>query len=62
MQISSNQIEKYQQIYFESFGETIAKDDALKQGLALVRLVKAMAKPVDLKNENNYEYKPAIKK
>jgi hypothetical protein len=40
MRLSEAQIIKYQDIYFAKFGIKIARDDALKQGLALLRLVK----------------------
>jgi hypothetical protein len=45
MRLTGEQIAKYQQIYLETFGESISKEDALIQGMALLRLVKVLAKP-----------------
>lgn len=58
MRLSDRQIKKYQQIYSDAFGETISKNDAITQGLALLRLVKALSQnsnEIAAKNENYNE-------
>ncbi len=37
--LSDKQIEEYQRIYRETFGKDISKDDAIEQGLSLIRLI-----------------------
>ena len=58
MRLSDKQIREYQQIYFDTFGERISMNDAITQGLALMRLVKVLSQyrsEIAVKNENNYE-------
>ena len=38
-ELSDKQIEEYQRIYKERFDEDISKEDAIKEGLSLIRLV-----------------------
>lgn len=45
MQITDEQIAKYQQIYLETYGVPISKKDALVQGLALLRFMKVLTRP-----------------
>lgn len=58
MRLTNEQAAKYQAIYLETFGEPISKEDALVQGLALLRLVKNIS--IQLQNEEN-EYENATK-
>jgi hypothetical protein len=51
MRLTDEQITKYQQIYFDTFGETLSKEDALTQGMALARLVKKLAEKLDINND-----------
>jgi hypothetical protein len=44
MQISDKQIKKFQILYKKKFGEDISKQDALDQGIKLVRLVEVVLK------------------
>lgn len=55
MRLTNEQITKYQSIFMETFGEPISGEDALVQGLALLRLVKNIAQPVRDEKENNNE-------
>ncbi len=59
IRISDTQLAKYQQIYLETFGVPVSKQDALVQGMALVRLVKVLATSPKNEKENNNELKPA---
>lgn len=43
IRLTDAQIGKYQELYLQTFGESISKDEALVQGLALVRLVKTIS-------------------
>jgi hypothetical protein len=59
MRLSDEQIAKYQQIYLDSFGEAVSMEDALVQGMALLRLVKALSSPTnDNVEENDYGKRP----
>lgn len=51
MRLTESQLAGYQDIYFRTFGERISKDDALVQGMALLRVIKVLAKNSD-GNEN----------
>ena len=51
MRLTDSQIAKYQQIYFDTFGETLSKEEALTQGMALARLVKKLAEKFDVNSE-----------
>lgn len=64
MRLTEAQVAKYQQIYLDTFGEKISKEDALKQGMALLRLVKVLSRPITNESymENEYDKKvPAPK-
>jgi len=37
--LTEEQIKEYQRIYKEKFGEDISREDAIKEGLSLIRLV-----------------------
>ena len=52
MKLTDKQITGYQQLYRQTFGESISKDVALIQGLALVRLIKVLSNPIKKENEN----------
>lgn len=49
MRLTDDQITKYQQIYLKTFGESLSQEDALVQGMALLRLVKVLS---SLRNNN----------
>ncbi len=44
MQLSDQQIQKYQMLYKNHFGLEISRKDALEQGLKLINLVRIVAK------------------
>jgi len=55
MRLTDKQIVKYQNIYFETFGKFISKEDALIQGMALLRLIKVLSGYTnDNKKEKDY--------
>lgn len=37
--LTEEQIKEYQRIYKEKFGEDISREDTIKEGLSLIRLV-----------------------
>ena len=51
MRLTNAQIANYQKIYLDTYGEEISREDALTQGMALLRLVKVLSKPLA---EQNY--------
>jgi len=51
MTLSKEQIKKFQEIYFNHFGERINDADAYNQGINLINLVKAVYKQPNLSNE-----------
>lgn len=54
MRLSTQQLLDFRRIYSEVFGCEISEQDAIEQGLALVTLVRAIAKNEnELKNGNN---------
>ncbi len=53
MRLSKQHIAKYQAIYYETFGQNIDNEEAMVQGMALLRLVKVLATTNN--NENNNE-------
>lgn len=56
MRLTDKQIANYQNIYLRTFGKPISKEDALIQGMALLRLVKVLTIPVnDNAKKNDYE-------
>jgi hypothetical protein len=38
-ELSDKQIEEYQRIYKKTYGEDISRDEAIEQGLSLIRLI-----------------------
>jgi len=38
-ELNEEQIKEFQRLYFEKFGEEISKEEAIKEGLSLIRLV-----------------------
>lgn len=44
MRLTDEQVSQLQQLYLEVLGRHITKQEALEQGIALVRLVKSLAK------------------
>lgn len=52
MRLTDEQISAYQQVYLETFGAPISKEDALVQALALVRLVKVLSQGIARKDTN----------
>lgn len=57
MRLTNEQIEKYRQIYFATFGVRVSKEEATLQGMALARLVKVLSQQAKTK-ENEDEYTP----
>lgn len=47
IRLSDTEIGEYQELYLQAFGKSITKDEALVQGLALVRLVKTISQVDD---------------
>jgi len=47
MRLTNKQIANYQNIYLRTFGKQVSKEDALIQGMALLRLVKALSSPTN---------------
>jgi hypothetical protein len=41
--LSDEQIAEFQALYFKQFNTRLSKDEALRQGLALLQLIKALA-------------------
>ncbi len=39
IELNDKQIEEFRDIYKETFNEDISKDEAIKQGLSLIRLI-----------------------
>jgi hypothetical protein len=58
MRLTDAQIANYQKIYLDIFGEEISKEDALVQGMALLRLVKVLSKSSDKSKEYDNEKLP----
>ena len=52
MHLTEEQVTKYQAIYKSTFGKSITRKDALAQGLALARLVKAITRNQNINKEN----------
>ena len=44
--LSDEQIKKFQEIYKERFGKEISREEALEQGVKLLRLVELIYKPM----------------
>ena len=56
MRLTDEQIKRYQTLYKASFGQEISKDDALEQGLMLMRFVYQLTKPNNTKPRDENEY------
>lgn len=52
IRLSDAEIGEYQELYLQAFGKSITKDEALVQGLALVRLVKTISQVDDYERVN----------
>jgi len=61
--LSQQAIEEYRQIYKEQFGKEISHDEALRQGIKLLRLFKAIYKPIPINHfcTDKYRHKKTIK-
>lgn len=61
MRLTGKHVAKYQAIYLATFGKPVSKEDALVQGLALLRLVRNITQPEPTNNYMEYknETKPA---
>lgn len=57
-QLTEEQIREFQRIYFERFGEEISREDAIDEGLSLIRLIAVVLDKDYGKTEN----KPSIPK
>ena len=57
-ELTEEQISEYQEMYFKRFGEPISREDAIEEGLSLIRLV-AIVLNEDYGKTNN---KPSIPK
>ena len=55
IRLSDTEIAEYQELYLKTFGKPISKDEALVQGLALVRLVNTISQVDDYEKENQDE-------
>lgn len=53
MEINDEDIEKFQKIYLEEFGEEISKEDAYERFLRLVNLLRAILYPRRVKQEKS---------
>jgi hypothetical protein len=38
-ELNEEQIKEFQRLYFERFGEEISRDEAIEEGLSLIRLI-----------------------
>lgn len=53
MELSDEKIREFQEIYKEHFGTEISKEEAHRDGLKLLRLIKILYAPADeIKNKN----------
>lgn len=55
IRLTDEQIISYQKIYLETFGKPISKEEALVQGLSLVRLVNVISQVDENEKENGSE-------
>ena len=62
MAIDNDQVAKFQELYKNRFGKDISREDALEQGIKLIRLIEITYKPMKkfeyqqiqkLREENN---------
>lgn len=49
MQISDRELDEFRRIYKKEFGEDISREEAREKGSSLLRLVKAVYKPITQK-------------
>lgn len=54
MSLTREQVEKFQKIYKERFGEEISYDEALKSGTKLVNLMRIIYKPITKEDFEKY--------
>ena len=52
--LSDEQITKYQEIYKKYYGKEISREDALEQGIKLVRLIELIYKPMTEEEYNEF--------
>ena len=57
MNLTDNQIEKFQEIYEKEFGVKPSKADAVRMGISLVNLAKTLMEFNILKEKNNERLK-----
>lgn len=53
--LSDEQITKYQEIYKKYYGKEISREDALEQGIKLVRLIELIYKPMTEEEYNHLQ-------
>lgn len=53
IRLTDAEIGEYQELYLQTFGTSISKDEALVQGLALVRLVKTISQVDDYERDKD---------
>lgn len=53
MSLTKKQVENFQDIYRESFGREISYQDALEEGVKLVRLMEIVYKPIIQREMND---------
>lgn len=46
MAIDNDQVAKFQELYKNRFGKDISREDALEQGIKLIRLIELIYKPM----------------
>lgn len=46
MQLTNNQIQRFQTFFLKHFGKEISREDAIEKGLKLVRLLELTYKPI----------------
>lgn len=54
MSLTREQVEKFQKIYKERFGEEISYDEALESGTKLVNLMRIIYKPITKEDFEKY--------
>jgi len=57
MVLNNEQVTKFQELYKNRFGKNISREDALEQGIKLIRLVELTYKPM-----TNFEYQKIQKR
>ncbi|MCE7936300.1 hypothetical protein DYH10_00695 [Candidatus Saccharibacteria bacterium CPR2] len=59
MQLTQNQIRKFQSIYKEHFSIDLSDEEAIEKGSQLVKILRKVYKPIP-KNEDENNNEPAI--